>query len=116
MEKTLRMSLLFDFYSPLLTERQQDIFQMYFHEDLSLGEISEQLDVSRQAVYDMLKRAGAILEEFEAKLGLVVKHQERQAIYTEALYLVEQIRLENANVADLLQQLEDKIQSARTTS
>lgn len=77
MERTLRMSLLFDFYGPLLTSRQQEVYQMYFHEDLSLGEIGEQLSVSRQAVYDILRRSAAIVEEYEEKLALVTKHGER---------------------------------------
>ena len=64
MEKTLRMSLLFDFYGALLTERQQDVFQLYFGDDLSLGEIAEELRISRQAVYDTLRRVGLILEEW----------------------------------------------------
>lgn len=84
MDKTLKMSLLFDFYGPLLTDRQQNIFDMYFHEDLSLGEISDQLDVSRQAVYDMLKRSGQALTELESKLGLVQRHLELQR-HAEAL-------------------------------
>ena len=83
MDKTLKMSLLFDFYGPLLTKRQQDIFEMYFHDDLSLGEISEQLDISRQDVYDMLKRSTQTLEDFEAKLGLVARHQQRQTTLEE---------------------------------
>ena len=52
---------------------------MYFHEDLSLGEIGEQLGVSRQAVYDILRRSAAIVEDYEAKLALVTKHLERTA-------------------------------------
>ena len=60
MEKTLRMSLLFDFYGALLTERQQDVFQLYFGDDLSLGEIAEELRISRQAVYDTLRRGRAL--------------------------------------------------------
>lgn len=78
MDRTLRKSLLFDFYGPLLTQRQQDVFQMYFHEDLSLGEIGGQLGISRQGVYDILKRSGASLEEFESRLALVEKHQSNQ--------------------------------------
>ena len=67
MERTLRMSLLFDFYGPLLTDRQQEVYQLYFHDDLSLGEIGEQLGVSRQAVYDILRRSAAIVEDYEEK-------------------------------------------------
>lgn len=116
MEKTLRMSLLFDFYGPLLTERQQEIVQMYFHEDLSLGEIGEQLAISRQAVYDMLKRAGVILEDFEAKLNLVARHSERQEVYDELLRLITLLRLQDEMWPKYLKQLEDKIQSEKTTS
>lgn len=114
MERTLRMSLLFDFYGPLLTDRQQDVFQMYFHEDLSLGEIGEQLEVSRQAIYDMLKRAEAIFEEFEGKLALVARHLERQESFTEILNLVAQLKGKGQISEGLVQELEDKIRSAQT--
>ena len=63
------MSLLFDFYGPLLTERQQNVFDLYFNDDLSLGEIAEELLVSRQAVYDTLRRVGLVLEDFEQSLA-----------------------------------------------
>lgn len=116
MEKTLRMSLLFDFYGPLLTERQQDVFQMYFHEDLSLGEIAEQLEISRQAVYDLLKRASTILEDFESKLGLVAKHLERQEIYGELTSLLEQLPVDQDEQQNLIAQLKEKIRQAQATS
>ena len=115
MEKTLRMSLLFDFYGVLLTDRQQDVFQMYFHDDLSLGEIGDQLEVSRQAIYDILRRVGIILEEFEAKLALLDKHQQRQAIYGEMLSLVELMRVKCGNVPHLIS-IEEQIKKARATS
>lgn len=78
MEKTVRMSLLFDFYGPLLTERQREFFTLYYDDDLSLGEIADQFGVSRQAVYDILKRSVHALEEFESKLQLVERFQEQQ--------------------------------------
>lgn len=115
MEKTLRMSLLFDFYGTLLTARQQDVFQMYFHEDLSLSEIGDELKVSRQAIYDLLKRVGIILEEFEAKLALLQKHQQRQAIYGEILNLVELMRGECGDSPHLIS-IEEEIKKARATS
>lgn len=81
LEKTLRVNLLFDFYEPLLTEKQRAILTYYYHDDDSLGEISEQLGVSRQAVYEHLKRAERTLEDYERKLGLVRRHEaRRQAI------------------------------------
>jgi predicted DNA-binding protein YlxM (UPF0122 family) len=115
MEKTLRMSLLFDFYGPLLTERQQDVFQMYFHDDLSLGEIAEELDVSRQAVYDLLRRAGSIMEELEGKLGLLKKDLERQGIYNRIGQLVGELRSQCGDLPQL-RAIEEQIQKARGAS
>ena len=73
-DETVRLNLLFDFYGRLLTERQRRIFVMYYEDDLSLGEIAEQIDVSRQAVYDILKRSAKALEKFEKQLRLVACH------------------------------------------
>ncbi len=73
-DETVRLNLLFDFYGRLLTERQRRIFAMYYEDDLSLGEIAEQIDVSRQAVYDILKRSAKTLEKFEKQLRLVARH------------------------------------------
>ncbi|NLM26121.1 MAG: YlxM family DNA-binding protein [Firmicutes bacterium] len=107
MEKTIRMNLLFDFYGPLLTERQQDIYQMYFCEDLSLSEVGEQLDISRQAVYDVLKRSSATLEEFEAKLKLVEKHKMQQAALLNIQKQLENIKnqLITSNLTEVAEQI-----------
>jgi len=84
-EKTVRMSLLFDFYGQLLTPRQQEFFSLYYDDDLSLGEIASQYGVSRQAVYDILKRSSQALEEFESKLQLVERFQKRQSALAKAI-------------------------------
>jgi len=78
--KTDRINLLFDFYGPLLTEKQQRFLRCYFHDDWSLGEIAEEFAVSRQAVYEHLKRAEEALEGYERKLGLAAKHERRRGI------------------------------------
>ncbi|WP_208324381.1 YlxM family DNA-binding protein [Orenia marismortui] len=70
-DKVVRVGKLFSFYSSLLTERQQEFVRLYYHHDLSLGEIAEQQGISRQAVYDNLKRSEEALEEYESKLNLV---------------------------------------------
>jgi len=78
-DKLVQIALLFDFYGQLLTDKQIEIVDMYYNNDLSLGEISEQQAISRQGVYDTLKRAEKTLFEYEEKLGLVdrfVKQQE----------------------------------------
>ena len=77
LEKTQRVNLLMDCYVDLLTPKQQNYLSLYYEEDLSLAEIAEDLDVSRNAVYDNLKRAVALLEDYESKLHLLEKHVQR---------------------------------------
>jgi predicted DNA-binding protein YlxM (UPF0122 family) len=72
------MNLLLDFYGQLLTDRQQDVCRMYYEENLSLAEIGAEMQVTRQAVHDMLRRAGTSLSTYEDKLGLVKRFQEQQ--------------------------------------
>lgn len=79
LEKTNRINVLFDFYGPLLTEKQQTFLKCYFQDDFSLGEIAADFEISRQAVYEHLKRAGQILESYEEKLGLASRHEKLQA-------------------------------------
>ena len=67
----LEMTLLFDYYGELLTERQRMCFDLRHNQDLSLGEIAEELHVSRQGVYDNLSRAEAMLRNMEEKTGCV---------------------------------------------
>lgn len=71
MEQFARMALLADFYGPLLTPKQGRIWDFHYEQDLSLVEIAELENTSRQAVYDLLKRTEKILKGYEAKLGLV---------------------------------------------
>ena len=74
MDNVLRNTYLYDFYGDLLTERQRDIYHMYFCEDLSLAEIADRLGISRQAVNFSLKQAQKSFDGFEAALKLVEKH------------------------------------------
>lgn len=67
----LEMTLLFDYYGDLLTERQRMCFDLRHNQDLSLGEIAEELGVSRQGVHDNLSRAEALLRNMEEKTGYV---------------------------------------------
>ncbi|HZG72903.1 MAG TPA: putative DNA-binding protein [Chondromyces sp.] len=77
LEKTTRMNYLYDFYQSLLTDKQRSYMSLYYLDDFSLGEIAEEYEVSRQAVYDNIKRTEAMLEEYERKLLLFNKFQER---------------------------------------
>ena len=67
----LEMTLLFDYYGELLTERQRMCFDLYHNQDFSLAEIAQELEVSRQGVYDNLNRAEATLRNMEEKTGCV---------------------------------------------
>lgn len=73
LEKTKRVNDLIDLYGILLTENQLNILELYYMEDLSLKEIAEELNISRNAVHDSLKRSLIILEEYEDKLKLLEK-------------------------------------------
>ncbi len=72
-EQRMRLGRLFDMYGGLLTEKQQQCLRFYFYDDLSLTEIAEEMEVSRQAVHDLLKRVEQTLERNEKKLGLLAR-------------------------------------------
>lgn len=72
-DKIVEMGILFDFYGKLLSDRQYLAIELYYIHDLSLAEIGEELRISRQGVYDTLKRAENKLYEYENNLGLVKK-------------------------------------------
>ena len=69
-KKVIRVGKLFSFYGSLLTDKQQEFVELYYYHDWSLGEIAQKKDISRQAVFDNLKRAEATLEEYEDELGM----------------------------------------------
>ena len=72
----VRKSLLYDFYGPLLTEHQRQIYEEVVLNDYSMSEIAEDEGISRQGVHDMIKRCDKALEGYEEKLGLVAKFRE----------------------------------------
>ena len=69
-EKNLNISVLLDFYGEILTQRQRDMLDMYYNNDLSLAEIAENFSISRQGVRSVLKKGEIILTEMEEKLNL----------------------------------------------
>ena len=79
----LEMTLLFDYYGDLLTDRQRMCFDLRYNQDLSLAEIADELRVSRQGVHDTLNRAEALLRNMEEKTGCVRRDlQCRKAMQT----------------------------------
>ncbi len=82
-EGPVERTMLFDFYGELLTEKQREYFDLHYNEDLSLAEIADISGVSRQAVWDIIKRAEATLREIEAKTGLVARFRSRRGALLE---------------------------------
>ena len=81
----LEMTLLFDYYGELLTEKQYTCFDLYYNQDLSLAEIAEEAGISRQGVHDSLARAEAALAAMEEKTGCVSRDRQlRKAMKTAA--------------------------------
>ena len=78
MEKKLKYSLLLQVYGKLLTQRQRDILSMYYDEDFSLTEISENLNISRQAVLDALHNGNSSLDLYESTLKVVKKDKDNK--------------------------------------
>lgn len=78
-EEKVRMTMLFDYYGELLTEKQREYCDLRYNEDLSLAEIAEQSGTSRQAVWDIIRRSANTLTEIEEKTGLIRRAEERRA-------------------------------------
>ena len=76
--QTYRMTMLFDFYGEILTDRQKEFFDLYYNEDLSLAEIAENYGISRQGVRDVIVRAEAAMTELEDKTGLIRRFMQMQ--------------------------------------
>lgn len=84
MEERVILSVLMDLYGELLTEKQKEITNYYYNDDLSLAEIAEITNTSRQAIHDTIKRCHGILMQYEEKLGLYEK-ENKQRIAKEKL-------------------------------
>ncbi len=82
---TVETHLLFDYYGALLTERQQKVLTLRFFDDLTLAEVAQELDISRQAVHDLVHRTVDQLRDYECKLGLIVEQRRRQKVFEEVI-------------------------------
>ncbi|HDB4082947.1 putative DNA-binding protein [Staphylococcus aureus] len=101
--KTLRMNYLFDFYQSLLTNKQRNYLELFYLEDYFLSEIADTFNVSRQAVYDNIRRTGDLVEDYEKKLELYQKFEQRREIYDE----MKQHLSNPEQIQRYIQQLED---------
>jgi len=90
-DRVKQMALLYDFYAPLLTEKQRLVLEMYYQEDLSLGEIAEDQNITRQAVHDILRRSEKALASYEERLRLVERFAWQSRELARAYELVKQL-------------------------
>ncbi|MFC6346794.1 putative DNA-binding protein [Vagococcus carniphilus] len=100
------MNALFEFYSTLLTEKQMNYIELYYADDFSLGEIADEYGVSRQAVYDNIKRTEKLLETYEKKLHLYSNYVVREEMIDEIKELLEKEEKTTEKIITIL----DKIQ------
>jgi uncharacterized protein len=91
MEDRFKMSMLMDLYGTLLTDKQRDILNLYYNDDLSLAEIAENMDTSRQAVFDIIKRCHKMLLEYESKLNLMEKESIRSNSKSELIRMFDSL-------------------------
>lgn len=111
MDKLLEITLLYDFYGELLTDKQKSVMELYYLNDLSLHEIAAEHGITRQAVLDMLKRTQKLLDQYEEKLGLVGKHLEQKkklaAMKEELKGIIDKNSLDIKELNDLAEALSD---------
>ncbi len=107
LEKTTRINMLFDFYEPLLTEKQRTFLRYYFHDDYSLGEIAAESGISRQAIYEHIKRAEQTLNEYEDKLRLLALHERRVGLLEELAGLTESGEPDMKRIRELASRLSE---------
>lgn len=91
MDKILFLTMLYDFYGELLTDKQKEIFELHYLNDLSLFEIGSQYNISRQAVLDSVKRTEKSLLHYEEKLSLVEKYLNQKKVIDKIINNIENI-------------------------
>lgn len=106
-----RMAMLYDFYGDLLTPRQKEFYDLYYNDDLSLSEIAENYDITRQGVRDIIVRAERALEDIEEKTGLILRYHRTRVALSSLRDLCQQIqelneeRFSDNDLDDLMQQM-----------
>ena len=111
-DETLRRTMLFDYYGELLTEKQRLYYDLHYNEDLSLAEIAEHNSTSRQAVWDIIRRAEQTLCDFEEKTGLIRRAGElRRELADIKLELARLEEMTTGRARELCGQLIDRLSS-----
>jgi len=105
LDDVLYKSLLYDYYGALLTDKQREVFEMYYLNDMSLSEIAENSGVSPQGISDMLKRSEKLLLKYEQKLNLINSNNEIREKLTKALEYMENSDLTESENIDIVKNL-----------
>ena len=95
MEKNYEISELLDFYGAVLTDKQRDVIEQYYNDDLSLSEIADNFGISRQGVRDAIKRGEAAMLTLEAQIGMAKRYRVLQNALTSLSGLAQNIRVTN---------------------
>lgn len=97
MAKNLEISFLLDFYGDVLTERQREVMEQYYNDDLSLAEIADNFGITRQGVRDSIKRGEGIILDLEQKVGFAARYRAVQQGVAQLESLARAIRFANSN-------------------
>ena len=106
MQERIELSMLYDFYGALLKENQQRMFEASVLEDYNYSEIAEDEGISRQGVYDAIRRASRQLREYEEKLGLVERFVKQKEQVKEMHHILQQMR---GSMTDINNQAFEKV-------
>lgn len=97
MEKNVTVSILLDLYGKILTEKQQDVLDLYYNENLSLAEIAEEIGITRQAVHDCIAKGEKKLFNLEEKLGIMKKIEKQEVQLQKILSELSEIQVKDSD-------------------
>ena len=111
MEKNVKISILLEIYSNLLTKTQYQILDDYYNSDLSLSEIAQNRDITRQAVRDNIKKGENKLFEYEEKLGIMQKTMKQEKKISEILSEITKIQTQfsDEQIAKMLEHIKKEL-------
>ena len=111
MEEKVKISILCELYGKLLTKKQLDILDNYYNLDLSLSEIAENYNITRQAVRDIIKKGESKLFEFEEKLGIMKKNQKQDEQIANVLSELTKIQTQftDEQIAEILEHVKEEL-------
>ncbi len=111
MEKNVEISMLNEIYGKLLTQKQYEIIDDYYNNDLSLSEIAENNQITRQAVRDILKKGEKKLFEYEEKLSFMKRTLNQEKKIEKVLFELTKIQKNDSDkeIADVLENIKKEL-------